>query len=1389
MKTFTAISLVAAAGVVTAQSLSTNCQNALKGVLASPDALCLNPSALLSFFVPNTSVPVTINKWLDGPTGLCASGFCSNETLAAVVANVTNGCASDLGSVGASSATAASITQVVQQVYPTVRQIACLKDNASNQLCVTETLKNLEDVAGTLSLNDLNFASLFTTVQKVIMGAANLACTNCTKAAFALASQIQIPEFSRGVDGIDALCGSGFVESGRNLQADGVSQTAVNEAFKKQTNDARAFAPSAVLLFFYLFNFNSPFEIKLNMEGSWSVKIEGMRRQLDTTEDNDQKRLEEEIAASRLARQRRSRGLGGTNSLDLTKSNEYTSALRSIDTTTDDRKTSTGEERQDTLNKLSGMQSSTATTTTRPEPMSLAAFMGGKATGPRLNRHAPQQDTSDPTQFVQRTRIDAPHPIFGRGGIAMPGLVTKPSRVGRTPEPEPEVRSRRQSTPSPEKPESTPSTSFRERTISTPNGAKNIPPAIASKPTIATPTFTPTKSATTPLPSNSRSQTPRQSTSPSSVKPVVVTPSLARPVQPEPRSSPQGPQISSSSTPSQAFMRAPVQKDLTPSLSRLQGRGFVQNMVKVSSQLQQTPSPAPTTPRLSSERKASVLDRWPARAASSPSPPQSPTSPAMRRSKTTEQPTPATPPAPRQMTKSHSDEPVPKSDVIADNRIGSASTLVVFQPKNFGVDELGFKRQAEPTSRSTLASTLAESGKPLLHPTKDRARKPKKATTKSAEQSIESTPSASLNVAPSPPEQRSPSPSSILTNRPLPSTSEKPSWSHAIIAPKPEPESKPMPTPAPNQSSGMVGRRALPGMAQAGTAPSISPKPSLNSAPAFTASPRALPGLAGSTSIPATTAIQREAQPEAVPEPPAMHTKASSSGRPSAMDVAQALAEETRTPAPLQTSVEPEPVQPEPVATPRPRNNVSSTAQAEKRRSAYERYSMVLPPLQEEATPDPTPHSTLTRAVANVFAPNMDVLNAKLEDHAPSPEPDVVHIEHSDEPLPRVDISPFATYTAPTLSDSQTIQVDVLSISGSSAFPLGNTHIFHETEVLAIVHRSKSGTTGLMNSTVWSWQGKSSSLGESEEMKLTELAKRYGTTIDPVRQLAEPVQLVQCLGGLLAIRQGSRAHWANENTAMHAIRKLHGVVYIDQVELDVKNVCSGFSYCVSILDTVYVWHGRGSPVEERGAAVEYGKTLTNNPEAVVILTEGENDDDEMFWMALGEEAEYANADYWRWRPQNDFSPRIWSIDTNRKQTVLPLTTFTQDSSPESSIFVMDCVFELFVFVPSLARGKRQDIRLALSIAADASKLLASSRPFTPTVHVVVLPSKIPVDLRVQFRDLEDVFSSDQSVDHMEILTFEEAATRLQTDSWTKAELEGDLLPLGLDRSRLPPSMT
>ncbi len=93
-----------------------------------------------------------------------------------------------------------------------------------------------------------------------------------------------------------------------------------------------------------------------------------------------------------------------------------------------------------------------------------------------------------------------------------------------------------------------------------------------------------------------------------------------------------------------------------------------------------------------------------------------------------------------------------------------------------------------------------------------------------------------------------------------------------------------------------------------------------------------------------------------------------------------------------------------------------------------------------------------------------------------------------------------------------------------------------------------------------------------------------------------------------------------------------------------SNLCSAFSYCLTLLRTSYVWHGKGSLPIERQAALEYAQTLTTEVSSLKELIEQESDNNELFWMMLGESG-YASADYWKWRPKSVTTlPRIWRVD-------------------------------------------------------------------------------------------------------------------------------------------------
>lgn len=154
---------------------------------------------------------------------------------------------------------------------------------------------------------------------------------------------------------------------------------------------------------------------------------------------------------------------------------------------------------------------------------------------------------------------------------------------------------------------------------------------------------------------------------------------------------------------------------------------------------------------------------------------------------------------------------------------------------------------------------------------------------------------------------------------------------------------------------------------------------------------------------------------------------------------------------------------------------------------------------------------------------------------------------------------------------------------------------------------------------------------------------------------------------------------------------------------------------------------------ERQAAMNYAKISSKEGVAPVELEEGEGDD--TFWMML-DDGEYANASYWKFRHQSQiFSPRLWNASSGALQPVIP---FSAHDLTSDRVFLFDGIFELFVLVGENARGKRDEIRLALAAAEAISAASEMTRIFPPPIHVLVFPSRLPIDLETSFRLMDEV---------------------------------------------------
>ncbi|RPD78315.1 hypothetical protein L226DRAFT_567972 [Lentinus tigrinus ALCF2SS1-7] len=1311
----------------------------------------------------------------------------------------------------------------------------------------------------------------------------------------------------------------------------------------------------------------------------WTSKIKALQKQVDEDEEVETRRLEAEIAASRQARLRRSTNLGSrTNSVDLSQGG-LAAVIKVDDRSVVSDEPLTAKEKQrnqdDALRKLMG-ESPThrapnrspaptaapappAALNKRPSsPISLAAFIGGRATGPRLTKQAPQQDAHDPTQFEQRTHISAPHPVFGRGGVAMPGMTghgtasvvsraIREEEARSSPSSSTLQRDRRISTPStvssvraavekaPERdreiiPSHTGSSqaAFRQRTISTPTGVA------LSKPTAPAETFS-TKPKADPVPrplshspnptiirpitprttgsvvsSGSKSPAPRPSSAalhtppPPSVSPKPL-PGLARPIQPTPRPSFGSPQMPPSHNPSPAFLKLPPAKEPTPSLSRLQGRGFVKNMVeKTASIVSPESSPIPDK-SLSpgGRRQSSVLDRWQHTGSGTPTPPAviSPKPMPLRKSFTVD-PAQTSPtassysvPLKRDSTgpllKSKTSLPLLPTMKTGDSvggfssvsesayngpKLGSAKTVITYiQPTKTGdepspplqthrtgdVDELGMRVRTRTTSGGLVqeqgAAGLPEgtSGKPLSHPTKDRAKKPRKSksaptraagaskltaireaspprdnTTAARSSSLQTASERSASAFTPPQTVRTTSPTSQY---PSPPSTNGRSVSATTMPPKPIMETLEVHTSTPTSSAKTSPTSSL-AAPPASRSPSVTPPQSKVQKPPSSPRHARIP----STGNRATVMDVAQAFTEALHHPPSSPVVDSPAevhgpSRPPSLGASHA------TKAPEEEGKNEPPSVRNMVVNWGPRSGGTNGAPThgsqstsrtttitapplEKRKSSYEKYSaFIMPPLAEERTPVPSPAGTLKQDAApdpalleeeEIEVPKADktevaqvivqvqgmVPELKAQHPAPVEAPqakasakdELTRLAHSDEPLPHVNVE--ALYRAPRTvykpdPDVMTISVDVMAIVGSTATAVSvDAHVFYDSEVLAFIHRAKVKSSGLVATKVWAWHGKRAQAGDKEFQKVQELARRYGTTPITVEQAREPPEFVSVLGGTFATRQGTRAHWSAENTAMHLVRSLQGLVFIDELDLSIKNLCSGYSYCISILGTFYVWHGRGSTTAEQRAALGYAQSLAPSTESVVEFTEEESHADEMFWMILGE-GDYAKADYWKWRPAALIvDPRAWIVDAAHSEVVRPIAGFPSHPEFSQAVFLVDCVWELFVVIGSEARGRRLEIRLALHVAHALAAKASSTRPFTPTVHALIFPTQIPTDLLLTFRELdESTLNSGDIPDHMNLIPASDAEADLKSAAWTSAALQDHtMLPLGVNPAHL-----
>jgi hypothetical protein len=127
-----------------------------------------------------------------------------------------------------------------------------------------------------------------------------------------------------------------------------------------------------------------------------------------------------------------------------------------------------------------------------------------------------------------------------------------------------------------------------------------------------------------------------------------------------------------------------------------------------------------------------------------------------------------------------------------------------------------------------------------------------------------------------------------------------------------------------------------------------------------------------------------------------------------------------------------------------------------------------------------------------------------------------------------------------------------------------------------------------------------------------------------------------------------------------------------------------------------------------------------------------------------------------------------------------MTCFSLQGIPSSAISVIDGVFVVYVLIPSSAPRKRNDAGIALQFAKD---LAEKSHAPIPIGYVVSSDSAPPYDLKAIFRQWNDKdWPFKGSV--INAVDLDEAFDMLDRDKYSIKELQGDILPLGVDAEKL-----
>lgn len=168
----------------------------------------------------NDSIVPAINNYLS--SDLCPAQYCSNSTLQSANNTISSACASD---ISGNTNFLPGLLQLIISYYGDVKRASCLEDTkASNQLCVTQTLTNVQSNLGeNITLSEVQTLSsnteAVTQVLSKLSSNSSAFCTDCNRAIVAILSPALTSYVSNQTltglrEAITSGCGASFLTAG-----------------------------------------------------------------------------------------------------------------------------------------------------------------------------------------------------------------------------------------------------------------------------------------------------------------------------------------------------------------------------------------------------------------------------------------------------------------------------------------------------------------------------------------------------------------------------------------------------------------------------------------------------------------------------------------------------------------------------------------------------------------------------------------------------------------------------------------------------------------------------------------------------------------------------------------------------------------------------------------------------------------------------------------------------------------------------------------------------------------------------------------------------------------------------------------------------------------------